>query len=882
MSNEAHLLTNKMEADINGTDSNGMSPPLAGFPIAIIGIGCRMPGGVNSPEHFWEVISEGRNTITEIPKDRWQIDEFYDADRSKSGKMVTRRAGFVDGVEQFDHAFFKISPREAASMDPQQRLMLEVVEEAFEDAGVDPHTLKSDCGVFVGIGVMDYAINVVEAQHVNPYTITGLTHCVTANRISYAFNLKGPSYTVDTACASSLTAIHLACTHIWNNECSLAVVGGCNSILIPEITIGFSALGVLSPEGRSCPFSDDANGYVRSEGWGSVILKPLATALADGDHIYSVIRGSAIAANGFCGSLTMPLQEAQACVMHKVYDRFHLSKSSIDYLEAHGTGTPVGDPIEAAAIGCVFGPHRREPLKIGSGKSNFGHNEYTAGITAIIKASLMLSKRVLCPTINYHLPNPTIDFIGLKLEVQTKRDPFLPNKLYRVGINSFGFSGSVAHLVLEEPPNRENELDNQCGWRFGGESEGKEILIPLSAKSKEAVDDLARKWMLFQHDGDALGVVAWQAMRRKHHGFRMIITAKSGKEFKQNLDTYLGGESTDSVIVGSTSTKHPKVCMLFPGQGQQWASMGIKLYATEGVFREAISQCDTIFHSLSGWSLIHDAGLFTAKTPAKKVKNTMVNSERSIDDIEVSQPAILFFQIGLFNLLRYWGIHPNAVVGHSLGEVAAAYACGGMTMKEAVTAIYHRSIQQAKLKGAGAMAAFRQSKEETEKLCFEHENLFIAAVNAPGSVTIAGDVHIIEEITKQNPERAKQLRVQCAFHTPYMDPMKDNFMQAMEGVVKTTRAHSFPFYSTVDGKQYSGVFDGLYWWENIRNPVSFRDAVTNVIQDIEPDIFIECGASATLLSYVNQINKAVKHSRKIMTVGVGQRELMIATHYSGQ
>ncbi|XP_070582138.1 probable polyketide synthase 1 [Ptychodera flava] len=844
-----------------------------GFPIAIVGIGCRMPGGVSSPEGFWEVISEGRDTVTEIPKERWNINEFYDADQSKSGKMVTRRAGFVDGVDQFDHGFFKISPREAASMDPQQRLLLEVVEEAFEDAGIDPDTQKTDCGVFVGIGMMDYGMSNVDAYHMNPYTITGNAHSVAANRISYAFNLQGPSYAVDTACAASMTAMHLACTHLWNKECKVAVVSGCNSLLIPEVTVGFSALGVLSPEGRCCPFSDEAKGYVRSEGWGSLILKPLSKAVADGDHIYSVIRGSAIAANGFCGSLTMPLQAAQEYVMHEAYDRFNLSMSSVDYVEAHGTGTPVGDPIEARAIGNAFSPHRKTPLKIGSGKSNFAHNECAAGITATIKASLMLSKRMLCPTINYKRPNPAIDLEELKLEVQTTKDEFSSEKKYRIGVNSFGFAGAVAHLVLDEPPKIGKELERQCGWSFGGENEGVEIPIPLSAKSKEAVDDLARKWLSFQDHDDALGVVAWQATRRKHHDFRMVITAKSGDEFKQNLQTYLDGASVDSVITGSGAVKQPKICMLFPGQGQQWASMGRKLFETEEVFCEVISQCDDIFQKLSGWSLLRDAGLFNGISSSKTRANLPVNSENIVDEMEVSQPVILFFQIGLFHLLKHWGINPAAVVGHSLGEVAAAYACGGMTMEEAVTAIYHRSIQQAKLKGAGGMAALRQSTEDAEKLCAERENLFIAAVNAPGSVTIAGDIKAIEEIAVNNPQQAKQLRVQCAFHTPFMDPIEETYLQAMDGVVKTTNRHdSVAFYSTVDGKRYNGTFDGCYWWKNIRNPVSFSDAVANLIEEMEPDIIIECGASATLLSSVNKINKSSKQARKLMTVGVGQRD----------
>ncbi|XP_070582137.1 probable polyketide synthase 1 [Ptychodera flava] len=844
-----------------------------GFPIAVTGIGCRMPGGVNSPESFWEVISEGRDTVTEIPKERWNINEFYDADQSKSGKMVTRRAGFVDDVDQFDHGFFKISPREAASMDPQQRLLLEVVEEAFEDAGIDPDTLKTDCGVFVGIGMMDYGMSNVDAYHMNPYTITGNAHSVAANRISYAFNLQGPSYAVDTACAASMTAMHLACTHLWNKECKVAVVSGCNSLLIPEVTVGFSALGVLSPEGRCCPFSDEAKGYVRSEGWGSLILKPLSKAVEDGDHIYSVIRGSAIAANGFCGSLTMPLQAAQEYVMHEAYDRFNLSMSSVDYVEAHGTGTPVGDPIEARAIGNAFGPHIEAPLKIGSVKSNFAHNECAAGITATIKASLMLANRTLCPTINHKRPNPAIDLEQLKLQIQTTKQPFLPNKKYRFGVNSFGFAGAVAHLVIEEPPNTNKEPSHVCGWKFGSDDEGEELLIPLSAKSKEAVDDLARKWLSFQHEDDALGIIAWQATRKKHHESRMAITAKSGEEFRQSLEAYLHGASVESVITGTVNgSRTPSICFVFPGQGQQWGLMGRNLYATEEVFREVINQCDAIFKELSGWSLLDDAGLLNGMSSSKTRTNLPVNSENIVDEMEVSQPVILFFQIGLFHLVKHWGINPAAVVGHSLGEVAAAYACGGMTMEEAVTAIYHRSTQQAKLKGAGGMAALRHSNEDTEKLCEKYENLYIAAINAPGSVTIAGDIKEIEEITTNSPQHAKQLRVQCAFHTPYMDPIEKDFLRAMDGVVKTTkRRDSVPFYSTVDGSQYNGSFAGSYWWKNIRNKVSFSEAVMNMINEIEPDVIIEIGASATLLSSVNKISKETSGSKKILTVGLGQR-----------
>ncbi|XP_077986958.1 putative polyketide synthase 1 [Glandiceps talaboti] len=842
------------------------------FPIAVIGIGCRMPGGVDSPTKFWDVIYEGRDMVTEIPKERWDINTFHDTDPTKSGKMISRRAGFVDGVDKFDHGFFKISPREAASMDPQQRLLLEVVQESFEDAGIDPDTLKADCGVFVGIGLMDYAVANLDAYHVNPYTLTGIMHNVAANRISYAFDLQGPSYAVDTACASSMTAMHLGCSHLWNKECKVAVISGCNSLLIPEVTIGFSSLGVLSPEGQCCPFSDEAKGYVRSEGWGALILKPLKTALAEGDHIYSVIIGSAIAANGFCGSLTMPLQSAQEYVMHEAYDRFNLPLSSVDYVEAHGTGTPIGDPIEARAIASTFGPHRKMTLKIGSVKGNFSHNECAAGITSTIKVSLMLHNRVLCPSINYKRPNPAIDMKDLKLEVQTKREPFLHGKKYRIGVNSFGIAGAIAHVVIDEAPRIEKKPSHTCGWTFGEQKKGDEILIPLSAKSNDAVSDLARKWLTFECSDDALGVTGWLATRRKHHEHRIAITCRSGDEFRERVQAYLEGKPSDSVITGSVSSTPWKVCFVFPGQGQQYASMGKELYATEKVFRAVVDQCDAKFKKLSGWSLLHDAGLYSYFSPSNRINQFAVNSESLVDEMEVSQPAILFFQIGIFHLLNHWGIHPDVIVGHSLGEVAAAYACGGMSMDEAVTAIYHRSTQQAKLKGAGSMAALRQDLKDAKILCSKYGDLYIAAVNAPGSVTIAGNSEAIKIIQGNKPQQTKQLRIQCAFHTPYMDPIKHDFLEAMNGVVKTSkRQSSTPFFSTVDGKPYGGTFDGNYWWKNIRNPVLFNDAVTNILNDTDADLFIECSASATLLSSVSKIHQRTGLKMKTMTVGLGQR-----------
>ncbi|XP_071793296.1 probable polyketide synthase 1 isoform X1 [Asterias amurensis] len=847
-------------------------------PIAIVGIGCRMPGGVKSPDEFWKVIHDGRNTITEVPPDRWSLDNFYHPDQTKQGKMVTRRCGFIDGIDKFDNTFFKISPREAISMDPQQRHILEVVNEAFEDAGIVPDTVGESAGVYLGIGMMDYPIQSIgETSLIDAYTVTGSAHSVAANRVSYAFDLKGPSYAVDTACASSMTAMHLACTGIWNNECNVAVLGGCNNLLMPDVTVGFSALGVLSPEGQCCPFSSSAKGYVRSEGFGALILKPLQQAIDDGDHIYASIRGSAIAANGFSNSLTMPSMPAQMTVMKQAYERFDVPLSSVHCIEAHGTGTPVGDPIEAEAIGKTFAPHRETPLRIGSVKSNFGHNECAAGVTAAIKVALMLEKKMLCPTINYTDVNPHIDTEEWKLQVQTKLEPIPDGQQTIIGLNSFGFAGAVAHMIFQEPPARDSpdpESDSKsfrAQWQFGGSDQGNSILIPLSAKSTDALNDVAEKWKNFSDDKDALKVVSWLSTRRKHHECRLAVITKSGEQFQKQLASFVKTGSGEGMSSGSAYGKKRQICMIFPGQGQQWGNMGRQLYRTEKVFREIVQKCDEIFQKLSGWSLLHDKLFFNGLNSMTKTGDK-IDADQLINDMEISQPAILFFQIGLFHLWQFWGIIPDVVVGHSLGEVAAAYACGGLTIDEAVRVIYHRSTQQAKVKGAGSMAALRLSLKDAQEICSKSDKLYIAALNAPSGITIAGDTELITEFAKNNPTVAKQLRVQCAFHTPEMDPMEKSFRAAMKGAVETEAGcRTLPMYSTVTGELYKGDFGTDYWWDNIRNTVQFQPAVEAILEDTEADLFLECGSSATLISSVNQIAKQGNIKSNITSICSGQR-----------
>ena len=712
----------------------------------------------------------------------------------------------------------------------------------------------------------------------NPYTLTGIAHSVVANRISYVFNFKGPSMVVDTACASSFTAIHLACSSLWNGECTLAVAGGANPVISPEVTVGYSALGVLSPEGMSCPFSDTAKGYVRSEGWGTLILKPLDAAVLANDHIYAVIPGTAIASNGASKSLTMPCTETQKMVMRMAYERFDIPMESVRYVEAHGTGTPVGDPIEAKAIGETFGRLNETPIKIGSVKSNFGHTECSSGVTSAIKVALMLERKQLVPSINFNKLNPTIALDKLNIAVQTTNEPIESDeaKPYRVGLNSFGFAGAVAHVILQEAPAKEAIKNAPTAWwKFGdGEADtGKYIILPLSAKTPEALRDIAAKWQNLSSDVDALHISAWQATRREHHAFRLTVVADSPQEFRNKITEIVQqDDATDDPSSHDEHRSRPKICFVFPGQGQQWYDMGRKLYAEQPIFRNTIDDCDRIFTRISGWSLLERTGIF---------KCTMEPSSMSadvIEEIEILQPSIHFLQIGLTQLWRHWGVYPDAVVGHSLGEVAAAYAADAVSLEEAITVVYHRSLQQGTLTGTGGMAALRTSIETTEAICKSHPDVYVAAINGPGSITLSGDSTQIADILANNSGKARQLRVSAPFHTPYMDSIQTNFRQSIEGVFRQDSGSGginvpkIPFYSAVTGKRYKQSLGVDYWWENIRRPVQFQSALDAVLQDnSDVSIFLEVAATATLRSDIQKTTQLVDPSRKTTVITTGRR-----------
>ena len=804
-------------------------------------------------------MEEGIDVIGEIPADRWDVDKYWHPDPHNVGTHINRRAGFMENVHDFDHNFFNISPREAGNTDVQQRNLLEVTQEALDDAGQPSEKLPRTTGVYIGIGRMDHGFTVSEdAKCMNAYTQTGTAHSIAANRISFAYDIRGPSVAIDTACAASLTAMHYACFGLWNKECPVAIVGGCNTVLIPEVTAGYSALGVLAADGKSCPFSAHAKGYVRSEGVGACILKPLETALRDNDNVYCIIRGSWLAHSGRSLSITMPSTDAQAELMKTTYTMFGLNMDQVDFVEAHGTGTPVGDPIEAEAIARAFtigNIRRKTPLAVGSSKSHFGHMEFAAGMAQVIKVALMLKNREIYPNINFGEPNPAIDCQGWNIYVPEELVPFKEKKTFTCGINTFGFGGALAHMVFEEytPPPRK-EKKGQAGWKIGSGSEkGMKLVIPLTAKSGAALKATAKVWEEYTGSEDAQEVVCWLATRRSHYNNRVVILADSGEDFRQKLKMVQEKIFHDEIIEGTVPLHQEKsnICFIFPGQGQQSFDMGRSLYRDEPVFRKAVDDCDAIYKKISGKSFIRTYHMFGSLEHGKKYNTDSAN------DLLVCQPAILFLQVGLLHLVEFWGIRASCVVGHSLGEIAAAYASGTVTLDEAITLQYYRALHQVRLAGTGSMAALRVSPEEGQALCKVHKDLFVACVNAHQSITIAGDINVIKEVCAANPDNAKELRVKCAFHTPHMNPIERDLFKSMKGKINSTAPTKYAMYSTVTGtgKKHETPTDTQYFWDNIRGTVRFLEAIQGIMRDYENVVFLELSGAATLLSSIRAIAK---------------------------
>ncbi len=811
--------------------------------IAIIGIGCRFPGGVNDPESFWKLLVEGRNAVTDVPADRWNIDRFYDPEPFVAGKSIARRGGFLSGIDQFDPQFFGISLREAPSVDPLHRLLLETTWEAIEDAGFVLDLEKgTDIGVFVGLSHSDYQ-GLQDRSGIGAHTSTGTAHSIAANRISYCLNLRGPSLALDTACSSALTAVHLACEQILAGGCKAAVAGGVTVLISPDGFIGFSQAGMLSPDGNCKAFDASANGFVRSEGAGMVLLKRLSDAVADGDSIYAVIAGSAVNQDGHTNGISLPSTEAQTRLVRDACANAGIDPAQIGYIEAHGTGTAVGDPIEAHALADALCEGRTEEnaLVIGSAKTNLGHLETAAGIAGLIKTALVLKHRRIPPNLHFDTPNPNIDFAALKLRVPVVIEPFPGTDGIRIaGINSFGFGGANAHVILAEAPPRPQparpKISCDRAWP-----------VTLSARSEEALRASALElgaWLEDQVNLNGKSVspqlpdlTYTLGARRNHHSHRLTLTARSVSELAQELGAFSTGQSSPKLRTAFTPRleKAVRVVFVMSGQGPQWWGMGRELMRHEPVFRRMIEACAEAMAPWARFSLLEELA--------------RPEAESLIQRSEISQPAIFAMQMGLAELWKSWGVQPAAIVGHSVGEYAAACVAGILSLEQGSEVIVHRGrCMQDFAPSGGGMLAVGLSGDEAMAVIARHDrNITIAAFNAPRSVTLAGLRTSLEAVAAELEAKeifARFLQTSLPFHHALMQPAADALREALAGL--SPRAESLPFFSSVTGERIAGTScNAAHWAAGVREPVEFSKAIA-ALSEFGADAWLEIGAHPAL------------------------------------
>jgi thioester reductase-like protein len=697
--------------------------------------------------------------------------------------------------------------------------------------------------VFVGISTHDYGdiqAQPSERKAANAYVALGTTLSIAANRISYALDLRGPSLIVDTACSSSLVALHTAAQSVWHGDSTLALVGGVNLILRPETTINFSNASMLSPDGRCKSFDARANGYVRAEGAGVIVLKPLSRAMRDGDRVYAIVRGTAVNQDGRTSGITVPSGAAQEAMLCDACRQAGVSPADVQYVEAHGTGTPVGDPIEANALGTVLGPGRKSDgyCWIGSVKSNIGHLEAGAGMAGVIKVALALEHRQIPATLHFQTPNPQIDFEALRLRVPQRLEPWPANdtRPRLAGVNSFGFGGTNAHAVLAEAP----ELP--CSCPASQTAPCRPLLVPVSARSAAALQAQVRAYLewIASHTGVDLADLAYNAgVRRSHHAHRLAIVADSREQLLDHLEAFGKGETRPRLAAArAASSGRPKLAFVFTGMGPQWWAMGRQLLQDEPVFREAVEECDALLGSWADWSLLEEL--------------TADEGHSRVHEAQIAQPAIFAVQVALAAQWRSWGIEPDAIVGHSVGEVAAACVAGALRLPDAVRVIFHRSRLQHRTRGQGTMLAVGVSLEQAECLIAGFPGrVAVAAVNGPQAVTLAGEGQALREIAQAlEPTGAfcRRLQVDVPYHSPGMDPLETELLDSLAGIAP--RRPWTPLFSTVTSRLAEGAdLDPAYWWRNVRQPVNFAGAVAAMLQ-AGYDTFLEVGPHPVLATSI--------------------------------
>lgn len=846
--------------------------------IAIVGMACRFPGGANSPSAYWDILKNGQDVVTQVPTARWGTNFYQHNNKKSAGKSYTFAAGVLDQVDQFDAEFFGISPREAQQMDPQQRLLLELTWEALENAGQAPQALAGrNCAVYIGIASTDYVHRRVDDLcSIDAYSMTGNTASIASNRISYIFDLKGPSVSVDTACSSSLVALHQACQSIWSGDAEMAITGGVNMLLHPFGFVGFSKASMLSPQGRCQTFDADGDGYVRAEGAAIFFLKPLAQAEADGDPIQAVIVASGINCDGHTNGITVPSSEQQGQLLQTVYARAGIDANQLTYLEAHGTGTMVGDPLETHALGKVLGQTRTKPLPIGSAKTNVGHLETASGMAGLVKVVLSLQHRAIPASLHVKNLNPRIDFAGLNLQPITEFTPLAETaEPLLMGVNSFGFGGANAHVVVQsysKPVTSSASLPT-------------EIFPPLvlSAKTETALQAQAQQYADWLNTVSEVAYVdvAWSTF--KHRALLkqgLIAKADNLSDLQAQLVSFAQQGDAKSITTGSLIAVDSPLVWVFSGNGSQWQGMGRKLYTESPLFQSAIQEVADLFAGYSDYNLL--AAFSTESTV-------------ELQQTEIAQPLLFALQVATVTVLRADGVKPAAVLGHSVGEVAAAWAAGLLSLPQAVRVIYQRSLAQAETQGLGRMAAVGISLPMAEQLITElalSQHIEIAGINSENSLTLSGDLTALELLGQQPAIKGKLFKIldlDYAFHSRAMDSVQTELLAALADLKPDTQTTDIQFISTVTGQVWdkTEALDAHYWWLNIREPVRFADAVHYTIQQ-GSRVFLEITPHPILRGYVTEALNAADVKGLVLATARNKQESLakleqaaFATHLAG-
>jgi acyl transferase domain-containing protein len=808
-------------------------------PIAVIGIGCRFPGRVASAEDFWHLLQRGENAISEIPADRWDADNYYSPNQYAEGKMNTRWGGFLEGFDRFDAPFFRISAREASAMDPQQRLALEVIWEALWDAGIAPDQLAgSSTGVFIGIYGTDHARLLLEdSRAIDPYTCAGIAHSMASGRISFMLDLNGPSMTVDTACSSSLVAVHLACQSIRTGSCRLAIVGGVSLKFRPEHYLCLSKLGMTSPDGTCRTFDARANGFVPGEGCGIVLLKPLAEALTEECKIYAVIRGAAVNHNGRTSALTAPSGLAQQQVIRSAIKNARISPGDISYVETHGTGTALGDPIEVEALAETVGNTVSDgrPCALGSVKTNIGHLEAASGIAGFIKACLALHHDEIPPNLHFEQCNPHIDLRGTRFFIPTSPVPW-PSSEHRrfAGVSSFGFSGTNAHVVLEEAPRTPTRRVEEAAV------DALTYVLPISALTPEACDAFARAWRGF-FEGVGRDLLLYEvcrsaAVRRSHYQERLTIASNSPAAMRALLDDYLEGKNSPAITRGRATHGGHEVVFLFCGHARHLSEMGLHLYSRFPVFRMSLDECDHQIRGCAGWSVI----------------DVLSRPESMLHHPSYRQPATFAIEVSLAKLWQSWGLAPAAVLGHSVGEVAAAHVAGVLSLETAARIAVLRGSLVESMTDHERVALICQGPDESaNQIGLLEDDVSVIYLNNPQLAVVGGGAASLDALISQLRNRDVETH-RTRIDSFLLDSQMRDCCKALFGELGpiSQQPMQVPMISTVSGgRVVAADLDADYWARNVSQPVLLGDALRTTAA-IGARSFLGIGTQPVLLQSV--------------------------------